>query len=210
MSTSKDGWMRASKNTIGHRSAATGVISVSPAPSSGRNNGSRQPSLHDSFGRWIGSECSMDVRADLTMRQVVCVDSADKHLPYKHRRKMWINDRHAADNISLFLHRLNYTCFRSAYKRYGKRIKVSSAIQGGVSILREERGEKRLHAHLLLEKPNHLNFDDFREAIIKNWLSTKWGYNEHNIELIKSLSGSAAYQVVDNMLSLDTQNTYLG
>lgn len=201
--------MRASENTIGHRSAATGV-SVSPAPPRGRKNGSRHPSLPDGFGKWIAAGVALDVRADLTFRQVICADSADRHLEHRNRRKMWINDRHATDNISLFLHRLNYSCFRSAYKRYGKRIKVSSAIQGGVSILREERGTKRLHAHLLLEKPNHIDFDAFRAAITKNWVSTKWGYNELNIEMIKSLSGSAAYQVIEKMDALDIQNTYLG
>jgi hypothetical protein len=201
--------MRASENTIGHRSAATGV-SVSPAPSSGRKSGYRHPSLPDSFGTWIAADGALDVRADLTFRQVICVDSSDQHLEYPHRRKMWINDRHAIDNISKFLHRLNYDCYKSAYKRYGKRIKVSSTIEGGVSDLREEWGTKRLHAHLLLEKPNHIDFDAFRAAITKNWVSTKWGYNELNIEMIKSLSGSAAYQVIEKMDALDIQNTYLG
>ena len=200
--------MSAGNKTNRHGSDATRVL-ISPALHGGKKNRSRHSSLPNSFGKWIAADGALDVRADLTFRQVIAASKNDEHLEWRDRRKIQINDKHATDNISHFLHRLNYSCYRSAYKRYGKRIKVSSAIQGGVSSLRNERGTKRLHAHLLLEKPNHIGFDEFRDAILENWLSTKWGYEEHNIEMIYSLSGSAAYQVRDSVLSFDIQNTDL-
>lgn len=198
-----------SKKQIGHRNTAERLV-VSPKPFGGAIRGSNLPSLPDSFGKWIAADGAISIRADLTFRQVIFVNIKDKNMPSYHRQKIWINDRHAKDNISHFLHRLNYDCYKSAYKRYGKRIKVSSAIQGGVSDLRNEKGTKRLHAHMLLEKPNHIDFDIFKSSILNNWMATKWGYNENLVEEARSVRASAAYQVIDKMDSLDIQNTYLG
>lgn len=199
----------ATTHTNRHRDA-TNECFVSPSFTDGRKMHYHHQPFSKMFGKWIGAVGHMDVRADLTFRQVIFLDKNDSYLPSHQRKKEWIDDKLAKDNLRHFLHRLNYDCYKSAYKRFGKKIRVVPAIEGGRSMLRDARGGKRLHIHLLLERPSHIDYMEFRDAIIKNWKSTKWGYNQNLIEEIKSLYGSAKYQVKTSLDAIDLENIHLG
>ena len=66
---------------------------------------------------------------------------------------------------------------------------------------------KRLHAHLLLSRPHHIEYDDFRRLISQHWRATRWGYDEMEIEQINSVYRSAKYGVKVSTDNLDTINT---
>ena len=68
--------------------------------------------------------------------------------------------------------------------------------------------EKRLHAHLLLERPKHMTIDDFEFAIIRRWRESSWGYDWNKIEEIDSIYSSSNYNMKLGTDSLDTENTH--
>ena len=150
----------------------------------------------------------LNVRADLTLKQgrqfynreLNCYDN------------IFITEALAVYNIGEFLNKLNYDCYKHAYKRYGKKINITSCIEGGDANTRENMSktdeEKRLHAHLLLERPKHMSVDDFEFAIIKRWRESSWGYDWNKIEEINSIYSSSNYNMKSGADSLDTENTH--
>jgi hypothetical protein len=78
-----------------------------------------------------------------------------------------------SENTRHFMNRLNQSVFGKGFTRYEKRLSVIPVIEGNSFI--------RLHIHMTLEKPDHLDLDEFRNMIFKCWSKTKFGY--HNIEI---------------------------
>lgn len=167
--------------------------------------------LADAWGRHISKKVNVDIRVDLTFRQAIDVMSAPVLGVKKTQERIFINEGYAILNITAFLNRLNYACFKHAYKRYGKRLEVFSCIHGGDVDLREGVPQsdmgKRLHTHILLELPNHLEFATFKLLIEKYWKGTSWGYDVNYIEQIHSHFGSARYNAGFTQDSIDCQNT---
>lgn len=163
------------------------------------------------WGKFVSHKANVDVRADLTFRQKIVVSSAPVWGAAVVDENVFINEGYAISNITAFLNRLNYACYKHAYKRYGKRLEVVSCIHGGDRDLREGVSltdmEKRLHTHLLLQLPAHMDFERFKCLIEKHWKDTSWGYDVNVIEPIKSRMGSARYNVGNTMDCIDLQNT---
>jgi len=174
--------------------------------------------LPEIWGEFVSSAADFDVKCDLTFRQVRNVMSPPLLGSIVSSQKMYLTEALAIANISQFCERMNNACYRKSYKRYGKRISVVSAIEGGRREVRyvdnygkinyrKIKTNKRLHAHLLLSRPSHIDYYDFRNLVSKNWYATRWGYDEMVIEQINSVSRSAKYGVKVSMDNLDTTNT---
>jgi hypothetical protein len=171
-------------------------------------------SLINEWKDFIGNgENNLSVRADLTFKRskMVSLPSIGRRLPYSQVVKITEGD--AVVNIASFLNRLNYASYKHAYKRYGRQLSVVSCIEGGRKQLREKTPEKdaikELHAHLLLERPNHISYNDFEILIQKLWIQTEWGNVQHYIQPIRNLYSSAKYNVKSSLDALDLSNTYL-
>jgi len=168
--------------------------------------------LASAWGSFVADNVEVDVKCDLTFRK--CIETTSP--PVLGRKQIteniYITEALAVVNISFFLERLNYACYKHAYKRYGKRLNVIAYIEGGDNDLRENTSiadvDKRLHTHLLLQRPSHIIFDDFKVLVLRCWNDTPWGYLQHEIEEIKTIKGSSKYGVKSGMDNIDLTNTY--
>lgn len=172
---------------------------------------SKKERLADAWSEFVSNK-ALDVRADLTFKQVRDVYSAPiLGLPQTNNR-VSLTYELAMANIAMFCERLNYACYKHAYKRYGKRLEIVSAIEGGKDDWRENRftrdKEKRLHTHILLQLPKHIDFDDFATLIRKHWFATEWGYVENKVERIKSKYRCARYNTKTTPDAIDLENTF--
>lgn len=172
----------------------------------------RKNHLTDAWSEFVSNDADVDVRADLTLKQMREVETPPLYRQMQTTEKVFLTHALVVANISQFCERLNYACYRHAYKRYGKRINVVSAIEGGRGDWRENRPssdmDKRFHIHLLLQLPAHIPFDDFSALVWKCWLGTDWGYSEGKIAMIKTKYHSAAYNVKTTLDAIDLQNTH--
>lgn len=174
----------------------------------------------DAWGSFVAEEVKVDVRCDLTFRK--CIEITEKPMvgmPHINGKRIppktykeYITEADAYSNIKTFCERLNYACYKHAYKRYGKRLNCIIVAEGGEHILRENAftadASKRIHGHLLLQRPDHIDFLTFELMIITLWRQTKWGYLKENIEEIKTIKGSAGYNVKSTLDTIDLTNTY--
>jgi hypothetical protein len=92
--------------------------------------------------------------------------------------------REAADqNVSWFLKELNREVFGHAYKKYGKRLIVIDAAEGGDGSI------QRRHRHMLIEKPSRYTDEDWKMLIQTSWSRSRWGYRQ--VELVRANSRTA-------------------
>lgn len=173
----------------------------------------RKNQLKDAWGEFVSNNADVDVRADLTFKQVREVITPPILGRIQTTDKVFLTHALAVANISQFCERLNYACYKHAYKRYGKRLNIVSAIEGGRRDWRENRlpcdSEKRIHTHLLLQLPSHITFRDFSALVWKCWIATDFGYTNGKIAMIKTKYHSAKYNVKTTPDSLDLENTFL-
>jgi len=167
--------------------------------------------LTDAWSEFVSNK-DIDVRADLTFKQMREIETTPILRCLQTTNRVFLTYALAVVNIAQFCERINYACYKHAYKRYGKRINIVSAIEGGKRDWRENRlsfdTDKRLHAHLLLQLPSHIPFDDFSALIRKCWFATDWGYVESKIELIKSKYRSVSYNMKTTPDAIDLENTF--
>lgn len=153
---------------------------------------------------------TLHIRADLTFQKGRML-----YMPSSGRRAATsfyqsINETIAQETISNFLQRLNYAAYKRAAKRFGKRLRVITSLEGGTAVLRQgSESHKHLHAHLLIELPAHLSFAEMSAAITINWNALEWSNVISKIEPIDSIFASAAYNTKNTTDSLDLENTYL-
>jgi len=77
-------------------------------------------------------------------------------------------------NLKHFLNILNSNVFGNGFKRYGKRLKI---------LTKSEYSENnRLHLHLILEKPQRLEYMKFNYLIFRSITKTDYFYNQFHIE----------------------------
>ena len=84
----------------------------------------RKNQLTDAWGEFVSTNADVDVRADLTFKQMREVETPPLYGQMKTAQRVFLTHALAVVNISQFCERLNYACYRHAYKRYGKRINV--------------------------------------------------------------------------------------
>jgi hypothetical protein len=170
--------------------------------------------LVNAWKDFIGTEHNnISVRADLTFKRSskMFLPSVGRTSPYTQISKITEGD--AVANITRFYDRLNYACYKHAYKRYGKKLDFISCVEGGRKQLRDTTPDKdtlkEIHAHLLLERPDHISFDDFKMLIRKVWRDTPWGNTQDYIQPVRNLYAATKYNVKSSLDSLDLTNTYL-
>jgi len=206
--------MRHSQNKKLVRTANANSFSLSLPPSNPHSYSSKKV-LTNAWGEYVSKvgAGALHIRADLTFQKGMMM-----HMPASGGRPATrfyqsINEDIARHTISTFLTRMNYAAYKHAAKRYGKKLRVVSAVEGGKTELRQHTHttdrDKHLHAHLLLEQPDHMTFGEMYDAITKNWYALKWTNIVSQIEPITSLYGSAAYNAKSSTDSLDLENTYL-
>ena len=176
--------------------------------------------LLDTWPRSVCDNAKLHIKCDLTMKHSVMLFCPS---PYA-ENKMYLNEDLAFANIGQFAERLNYAIYKNAYRRYGKRLDMVCAIEGGKYVLRDtpKKGhrEKRFHAHLLLQYPNltYYRFDGkgtvftkalFMDIIEECWLGTMFGYNENKIEVIENKFGAVKYCGKDGLDSIRLEDTHI-
>ena len=87
---------------------------------------------------------------------------------------MRLTSEYASKNVRHFLNQINRKYFGNASKRYGKRIAVFPVMETSV--------EGRLHYHLLIDRPVHIEPVRFEADIRRIWRSTDWGYDQIHID----------------------------
>jgi len=158
-------------------------------------------------------ENDFQIRADLTFRRGMMVSVAASAATPSVRYYKSISEEIAYQTISSFMNRMNYHAYKNAYKRNGKTLRVLSSIEGGKKDLRENikssDDDKNLHAHILLQQPSHLSFQNMHDAIVKHWCVLPWCDVVHQIEPLHNLRGSAGYNAKSSTDSIDLRNTHL-
>lgn len=84
----------------------------------------------------------------------------------------------ASANFRHFMNRLNRKVFGNAAHRFGRGLKVLP--------VQEHNELVRLHYHGVIDKPQRMSFDEFRDAINAAWQRTAWGYKQTAIEPIRN------------------------
>jgi hypothetical protein len=147
------------------------------------------------------SDNKLHIRADLTFRQRI------------DNEETTITEDIAKKNIADFMKQLNRAVYKTAHKRFNKRLNVISIIEGGDIRRRYTPNnfdkDKRIHAHILLERPSFISDYNYIKMIEKFWRQTRWAYDVHKIEPIRTLIGSAKYNVKAGLDNVDMRNTYL-
>jgi hypothetical protein len=84
----------------------------------------------------------------------------------------------ATSNFRHFMNRLNRRAFGNGPSRFGNGLRVISV---------HERDELvRLHNHAIVDRPDHMDFDQFKSAVEECWLKTTWGYRQMHIVPVTS------------------------
>ena len=103
------------------------------------------------------------------------------HLSLTYKQQRFLNGRwyHLTEqimeqNLKHFLNLVNSKVFGNGFKRYGKKLKILSKNEYSIN--------RRLHNHLILEKPKRYDYLIFSKIIIQSINKTDWMYLEHHIE----------------------------
>ena len=183
-----------------------------------RKYSSLSPSVNDltrqqkNLNNYAVKSARLDVKCDLNLKQ--CIDA---YIPpvscaSRYREKIYINEHLASANLLQFSNRLNYRCYKNAFRRYGKRLDMISCIEGGKKDLRmgNVNEDKRLHCHVSIQKPDHIQYDQFVAIILQEWLATEWGYGENKITIFDRKKDFEKYQTKEGMDSLLPERTFIG
>lgn len=112
-----------------------------------------------------------------------------------------------SQNTRHFLNRLNQQVYGKGYLRFGKRLSAIPVIEGNDFI--------RLHVHMTLEHPNHIELTKFKRLISECWSKTNFGYNDIVIKPVHDYSGWINYTLKSKskneglLSSVDWNNVYL-
>ena len=163
-----------------------------------------EKAMLDAWTRDVCKNAKLHIKCDLTMKQSVELFCPS---PYAENR-LFLNEDLAFANIGQFAERLNYIIYKNAYRRYGKKLNMIAAVEGGKYQLRETpikgHRDKRFHAHLLIQYPDltYFRFDGknttftkplFMSLIEQTWKDTMFGYEEHYIGEIRNKWDAVQY-----------------
>lgn len=107
---------------------------------------------------WIGW-----YSVSLTMRQSLTAKSSDRTGKFRFN----IDESVASQNMRHFLNRMNKSILGSSGQRYRKRLLAVPCYEYDTN--------NRLHYHLLLKVPNHISMTQLHSLVLSNWMKTKWG-----------------------------------
>ena len=155
------------------------------------------------INQWVGQHSQDDWRGwysvSLTMKQCLRVMSEDRTGTFAFH----IDEDAASQNMRHFLNRINKTILGSAFTRYGKRLQTVPSYEYG--------DNKHLHYHLLIKVPNHISEAQLHSLLLTNWMKTKWGLWQIDLQETYS-SGWLHYITKDTTMdfaNIDFFNTTL-
>ena len=104
-----------------------------------------------------------------TIKQSLSVMSSKKIIRVK------LDKCEVANNIRHFINVLSRSLYGNMGKRFGKKLKVIPIIEGGAV--------KRIHAHLMIDRPaDRVSRAEFEKKIKTAWIDTMWGLKVMHIE----------------------------
>jgi len=155
------------------------------------------------INKWVEKSTQDDWRGwfavTLTMKQSVRVNSEIRTGSFRFN----IDEDAASQNMRHFLNRINTSILGSAFSRYGKRLLA-------VPIYEYDDNEN-LHYHLLIKVPNHISKTQLQSLVLSNWMKTKWGLWQIDLQETYS-SGWLDYITKDTTMdfaNIDFFNTTL-
>jgi hypothetical protein len=98
-------------------------------------------------------------------------------------------------NFNHFSNRLNKAILRNSFTRYGNRIPMIAVLEKSYS--------QRYHYHTMIDRPDHVTRDEFKEVVCDCWNRTLWGYRENDFQFDGSTAGW-----IDYITKLSTKETY--
>jgi len=137
------------------------------------------PTKTDYFNYFNDNRVPNAVAVTLTMKQRI--ESSD----FRGRFGVTLDPIRVSENTRHFLNRVNQSVFGKGFLRYGKRLSVIPVTEGNAVI--------RLHIHMTLERPEHMNLGEFERLISECWSKTKFGYNDIQIKPIDHYEGWMGY-----------------
>jgi hypothetical protein len=84
-----------------------------------------------------------------------------------------------------FSNRLNKAILPNSFTRYGNRIPTIAVLEKSYS--------QRYHYHTMIDRPDHVTRDDFKDVIWDCWNRTLWGYREIDFKFDGSTAGWIDY-----------------
>ena len=107
----------------------------------------------------------------------------------------------ASQNLRHFLNVTNQKVFGNAFRRYGSKLKVLPFV--------ELSAWDRLHYHLSIQKPDHIQENEFFEIIKTSWLKTDFCRKELEVKKIYS-NGWLSYclKSEDSTQAIDFENLH--
>jgi len=164
------------------------------------------------WGNYIRASTKLDMKCDLSMKQCREIVSPITRTAGCKLDREWISESLASVNLVQFSNRLNYRVYKNAFKRFGKKLCMVCCIEGGRKDIRETANwddDKRFHAHISIQRPNHINFESMVEIIKKEWLGTEWGYNQMVIEPYNPAKNYEEYQTKTGFDAIQLDSTNL-
>jgi hypothetical protein len=147
-------------------------------------------------------------------KSIINNDVVHLSLTYKQQRLLngrWyrLTEDIMEQNLKHFLNLVNSKVFGNGFKRYGKKLKILSKNEFSIN--------KRLHNHLILEKPKRYDYLIFSKIIIQSINKTDWMYLEHHINHPTSMNEKLGWfnyimkgDLINNPTnSIDWNNTVL-
>lgn len=123
-------------------------------------NSNRAIKMRDSLREYLEAvPWHQPVAISLTLKQRIKQQNLDAYI--------------ATTNFRHFMNRLNRRSFGNATARFGKGLRVMSVLEHDELV--------RFHNHGIIDRPNHLDFGSFKNAIEECWLKTAWGYRQTHI-----------------------------
>lgn len=77
-------------------------------------------------------------------------------------------------NFRHFSNRLNKSVFGNSFARYGKRLRIFPVLEISHS--------QRWHYHTVIDRPDRLTRDEFKDLVTDCWSRTLWGYREIDLK----------------------------
>jgi len=126
---------------------------------------------------------------------------------FKGRFGSSIDREKVSTNLRYFMNRLNQSVYGKGFLRYGKRLSVIPVVEGNDSI--------RIHVHLVLECPTHINRETFESLVRECWLKTNFGHKNIDLKPVHDYRGWVNYILknkskIDGVQSsVDLENVFL-
>lgn len=93
-------------------------------------------------------------------------------------KKQAINVYLASANLRHFMSRLNRKIFGNAVRRHNKGLQILPVLEHDTLV--------RFHNHAIIDRPEEMDFDEFKAVVETTWAKTTWGYNQICIEPVTS------------------------